>query len=158
MKKKRIFSFCTQFDHERSIFNRVCRLPVSLFESTVRFDVETRKKNNAGRIDLETLARKIVGSIEREIRGISRTRRKEAVSSLARYLSHLEFDAIRWKKKKEEEKKRKIVIGGSDGSEARGKRMGFNIAGSTEPDGDSYNGGARGLAKPYRLWVRDSTE
>lgn len=49
-------------------------------------------------------------------------------------------------------------MGGSDGSEARGKRMGFNIAGSTEPDGDSYNGGARGLAKPYRLWVRDSTE
>jgi len=62
------------------------------------------------------------------------------------------------KKKKEKERegggKRKTVIGES---EARGKRMGFNIASSTEP-GDSYNGGARGLAKPYRLWVRDSTE
>lgn len=101
-----MFSFCTQFDHERSIFNRGCalrRLPVSLFKSTVvRFDVEIQKKNSAERIDLEMLARKIVGSIEREIRGISRTRRKEAVSSLARYLSHLEFNVIRWKKKKEE--------------------------------------------------------
>lgn len=112
---------------------------------------QKNEKNSAERIDLEMLTRKIVGSIEREIGEISRARRKETVSSSARYLSHLEFNVTRWKKGK-------IVIGGSDGSEARGKRMGFNIAGSTEPDGDSYNGGARGLAKPYRLWVRDSTE
>lgn len=83
------------------------------------------------------------------------------VSNSARNLSHLEFNAIQTTRKKKEEEgreKRKTIIGGSDGSETRGKRMGFNIAGSTEPDGDSYNGGARGLAKPYRLWVRDSTE
>lgn len=77
------------------------------------------------------------------------------------YMSHLEFNAIRWERKKRIRRtggKRKTVIGGSDGNEARGKRMGFNIASSTVPDGDSYNDGARGLAKPYRLWVRDSTK
>lgn len=77
---------------------------------------------------------------------------------LSLYLSHLEFNVRFYGGKKTKSRKRKDVIGGSDGSEARRKRMGFNIASSTESDGDSYNGGARGLAKPYRLWVRDSTE
>lgn len=70
--------------------------------------------------------------------------------------SRIKCDPVQ--KKTGRRKKEKNVIGGSDGSEARGKRMGFNIADSRRsPNGDSYNG-ARGLAKPYRLWVRDSTE
>lgn len=47
--------------------------------------------------------------------------------------SRIQRDSTGKKKKKKGRKrggeKRKIVIGGSDGSEARGKRMGFNIAG-----------------------------
>jgi len=135
------------------------RLSVSLFENTyekniiskesISLRIEKLKNRNAGAKNRWALS-------GREIHGISRMRRKEVVSSS--YMSHLEFNAIRWERKKEKEKeeggKRKTIIGES---EARGKRMGFNIASSTEP-GDSYNGGARGLAKPYRLWVRDSTE
>lgn len=136
---------------------------ISTTDVTIRERFEVRKKYCKKNRSRKTLTRKIVDSIgKREVHGISRTKQK-GEAEFGSYLSHLEFNAIRWKRKKkvgEQERggKRKTVIRGSDGSEARGKRMGFNIAGSTEPDGDSYNDGARGLAKPYRLWVRDSTE
>lgn len=101
--------------------------------SRARFDVQ--KKNMAKRIDLETLARKIVSYIggERSMEFRERDERRRYRFQLVHVPSRIQRDSTGKKKKEEGEKegweKRKIVIGGSDGSEARGKRMGFNIAG-----------------------------
>ena len=137
------------------IFAELC---TSLFKSKKSFKVQGKI---AKRINFKTLMWKYHGLYNwRSARWNFEKEEGGSGIEFGLYMSHLEFNAIRWERKKIRRAggKRKSVIGGSDGSEARGKRMGFNIASSTVPDGDSYNDGARGLAKPYRLWVRDSTE
>lgn len=108
--------------------------------------------------------RKIVRSIERERNPWNFENQTEGSGiefGSVPVPSRIQRDPMKKKREKRRKKKRKKRSSWreSDGGvKPVGKRMGFNIAGSTEPDGDSYNGGARGLAKPYRLWVRDSTE
>lgn len=116
-----------------SLFIERTHLDYRCHHSRARFDVQ--KKNMAKRIDLETLARKIVSYIggERSMEFRERDERRRYRFQLVHVPSRIQRDSTGKKKRRRGRKrggeKRKIVIGGSDGSEARGKRMGFNIAG-----------------------------